>query len=232
MSAFFKNFSHVVIDEAQDYNDFTFYVLKKILSKSSFSIYGDIAQSIYSYRSLDNWDSIKKYIFKNAEIKNLNKSYRTTIEIMNEANKINKHLNLLQADAVIRHGDKVLYEKIKQNSDIILLLQNLIKKENHNIAIITKNSKQAIELNTFLKDVFDIKCITDKVQEYSDGICIMPCYLCKGLEFDGVIIYDASNINYDEDNILDMKLLYVAMTRALHNLVITYKQKLPLNLDI
>ena len=41
-------------------------------------------------------------------------------------------------------------------------------------------------------------------------------------EFDCVILDDVDNKNYDINNILDMKLLYVGITRALHNLDVLY----------
>ena len=59
----------------------------------------------------------------------------------------------------------------------------------------------------------------------------MPAYLSKGLEFDGVVIYDANNNNYDNKSEIDMKLLYVAMTRALHELSINYSGVLSKSLD-
>ena len=89
----FDNYRHIVIDEAQDYGEFTFYSLNKLFKNASFSIYGDLAQSLYSYRSIDNWECLEK-IFNNFQILKLNKSYRTTIEIMEEANKINELLKL------------------------------------------------------------------------------------------------------------------------------------------
>ena len=49
----------------------------------------------------------------------------------------------------------------------------------------------------------------------------MPSYLSKGLEFDSVILYNANDASYTNTNI-DMKLLYVAITRAMHELYINY----------
>ena len=60
--------------------------------------------------------------------------------------------------------------------------------------------------------------------KYEGGLCILPIYLSKGLEFDCVILTDVDDTNYNKDNILDMKLLYVGITRALHNLDILYKE--------
>lgn len=51
-------------------------------------------------------------------------------------------------------------------------------------------------------------------------------YLSKGLGFDAVILYNANSVNYTDNNI-DSKLLYVAMTRAMHELYVNYNGELP-----
>ena len=208
----FDNFKHIVIDEAQDYGEFTFYSLNKLFKNASFSIYGDLAQSLYSYRSIDNWECLEK-TFKNFEILRLNKSYRTTIEIMNEANKINELLNLDKAIPVIRHGDEVLH-----SNKGILELVNQLKKDYNTIALITKTQDEANCIYEDLKDKIDINLINSKNLNYNSNISILPSYLSKGLEFDSVIIVGKEN--FDKANKLDMKLLYVSMTRALHKLIL------------
>lgn len=206
----FDNYKHIVIDEAQDYGEFAFYVLNKIFKNATFSIYGDLAQSLYSYRSIDNWECLNM-VFKDLEILKLNKSYRTTIEIMEEANKINKKLNLTEAIPVIRHGDKVDYT----DKDLVYLINKL--KENYKtIAIITKTQYEADNLYTTLKDKIDINLINKNNLNYDNSINILPSYLSKGLEFDSVIIVDSFN----KQNTIDLKLLYVSMTRALHKLLV------------
>ena len=208
----FNHYKHIVIDEAQDYGEFNFYVLKKIFKNATFNIYGDLAQSLYSYRSINNWESLDM-IFNDLEIMKLNKSYRTTIEIMNEANKINELLKLDKAIPVIRHGDEVEYTK----KDIIELLKGL-KKNYKTIAIITKTQEEANVLYNEIKKEIDINLINSNNLNYNSDINILPSYLSKGLEFDSVIIVNKGH--YKKDNVLDMKLLYVSMTRALHKLYI------------
>ncbi len=53
---------------------------------------------------------------------------------------------------------------------------------------------------------------------YDNNINILPSYLSKGLEFDSVIL--VNKCNFKKNSVLDMKLLYVTMTRALHKLII------------
>lgn len=205
----YDNYKHIVIDEAQDYGEFTFYSLKKIFKNSTFSIYGDLAQSLYSYRSINNWECLKN-IFDNLEILKLNKSYRTTIEIMEEANEINELLNLDKAIPVIRHGNKVEYT----NDDTLKLINNLNNYKT--LAIITSNQDKADKLYNELKSKIDINLINSNNLNYESNINILPSYLSKGLEFDAVIVID----DFNRTNTLDMKLLYVSMTRALHRLFI------------
>lgn len=211
-SSEFDNYKHIVIDEAQDYGEFTFYALNKLFKNSSFSIYGDLAQSLYSYRSIDDWECLEK-IFNNFEILKLNKSYRTTIEIMEAANKINDILKLDQAIPVIRHGDEVEYT----DKSVITLVNDLRDKYN-TIAVITKTQDEANNLYEELKDKIEINLINSNNLNYNSNINVLPSYLSKGLEFDSVIIVGKEK--FQQDSILDMKLLYVSMTRALHKLII------------
>ena len=226
----FKNYRHVVIDEAQDYNLFTFFMLKKILSNSTFSIYGDLAQSLYSNRSVNSWDDVIEKVFNNnISIKYLNKSYRTTIEIMTEANKINKQLGYSLAEPVIRHGANVQYINTvqKQISNVILNQIDYMKKQGcKTIAIIGKTPKEVDNIYNKIMGKINIEKITSKNYKFSNDICITTGYLSKGLEFDGVIILNVNNSNYNKKNELDMKLLYVSMTRALHELSVLYSDDL------
>lgn len=205
------NYKHIVVDEAQDYGEFTFYTLNEIFENATFSIFGDLAQGLYPYRSLTNWEEISSF-YKNFEILKLNKSYRTTIEIMEEANKINEILNLTKAVPVIRHGERVEYY-----SENINKLLEKIKIKYKTIAIITKNMEDSINLYNELNSK-EISLITSDNLNYDYKITILPSYLSKGLEFDAVILLHESK--YNKNNILDMKLLYVSMTRALHKLYI------------
>lgn len=219
----YEKYRHIVIDEAQDYNTFTFYVLRKLFPKASFDIYGDLAQSIYDYRSLDSWESIQESIFSDAEIVYLNKSYRTTIEIMEEANKINQLLHLPEANAVIRHGKEVVYEKIQDLSDILSYLHQKVEEGLQSIAIICKSECEKQKLSSFLERHQDrFSC---KINDPSDleGIHVFTAHAAKGLEFDSVFIYQLDDFHMEHP--LEMKLLYVAMTRALHTLTIFYQKR-------
>ena len=219
---------HVVIDEAQDLGEFHFYALKKLMPNATFSIFGDLAQAIYPYRGIDSWERVKQIVFvNNAEQKYLVKSYRTTMEIMLSANNITRHLGLMEAKPVIRHGSAVQYRNLPNiNGKFIKqILDDYMSKNYQTIAIICKDEDELEWLFNHLNDYpIKIHKITNQLTEYVGGICIITSYLAKGLEFDGTIISDASCNRYDSNKVVDMKLLYVAMTRALHECQVLYHQ--------
>ena len=66
--------------------------------------------------------------------------------------------------------------------------------------------------------------------DYDTGICSLSSELSKGLEFDAVILTDASEDKYSSKDNTDMKNLYVSMTRPLHELEILYDGELTLPL--
>ena len=219
---------HIVIDEAQDFSEFQFYTLNEILSNNkSLTILGDIAQGIYGYRGTNNWNEINQKIFKkDANIQYLKQSYRTTSEIMEEANKVISSIrneeDIILADPIARHGEKVEYIALQNYEDKVMKINERIKEEiskgYNNIAIIGKDSNICEKIYKDLKNKYEnIEIISEKTSDYGGGITIVPSYYSKGLEFDSVIIAD---YNSYYDNTLDKKLLYVALTRAMHSLYI------------
>ena len=222
----FKKYRQVVVDEAQDFGKFTFYMLKLLISNATFSVFGDVAQGIYSYKSIDDFNEILEDVFKEAEYIKLKKSYRTSIEIMNEANKISKEIGLYEALPVIRSAGPVIKSKVNK-LDKENYIVNQVKKYKEagfkSIAIIYKNQNELVNMNKKLKEnSIESEIIYKDQEKYDGGICLLTSYLSKGLEFDVVIIADAENEIYKYDNKLDMKLLYVSMTRALHKLELVY----------
>ena len=221
---------HIVIDEAQDFSEFQFFVLNEVLQNNkSITILGDIAQGIYSYRGTKDWNRINEIVFDNeASIERLDNSYRTTVEIMNEANKIIDKIkekeNINLAIPISRHGEKVNYIKTENFDGKIKIIENKImelkNKGYRNIAIIAKNSKICNKIyKRIIEKNIKVELISEDLIKYDGGITIVPSYLSKGLEFDNVIVADFNS--YDNSEV-DIKLLYVALTRAMHTLDIIF----------
>ncbi len=90
------------------------------------------------------------------------------------------------------------------------------------VAIICKTAAQSQEVPTRAPKE-RLPCISSRrtTTPCPGAIVVIPAYLAKGLEFDGVLIYDAErgNVYHDES---ERKLFYTACTRALHHLHLMY----------
>jgi DNA helicase-2/ATP-dependent DNA helicase PcrA len=219
------NTKYIVIDEAQDFSLFQVYCLMKVFNTKMFTLLGDLAQGIHSYMGIERWTDLLEQVFQGSRgrIITIEQSYRTTIEIMNFANKILEIGNIsgvVLAKPVVRHGDE---PTIKGFDSIKALIDALDKKifeleamKFQTIAIIGKSISECKDIQKSLNKNKgrNIRIIGSEDNTYEGGISIVPSYMAKGLEFDAVIIISA-NEDYFEDE-LDIKLLYIAVTRALH----------------
>lgn len=226
-----SKFKHIVIDEAQDYSPLMFTVAKLLSLGSSMTIVGDLGQGIYSYKGINSWDSLIKDVFQgNCTYVSLSQSYRSTIEIIDFANEVlRKQENApTPAKAVIRRGPKpelIKFDNFKDLSEIVDNIVDTIRSNNKKtVAIICKSFKECKKLRDRIKNYSKNQwlLVKESDSELDVSNIIIPSYLTKGLEFDCSIIYDVSTENY-KDSEEDKKLLYVALTRALHNEYVLYK---------
>ncbi|MCU9612796.1 UvrD-helicase domain-containing protein [Caldibacillus lycopersici] len=222
---------NVVIDEAQDYSNFQLYALKVGLDTEMFTIVGDLAQGIHSYRGLENWHTLQTEIFPKANYVTLQKSYRTTIEIMNVANDILGRMpaELPKVEPVIRHGQLPTYYSFTDADDLVkkvkLALDRAEAAEYQSIALITKSESESKAMMQLLKRKLDypVQLLKENEEIQKGKLVIVPSYLSKGLEFDAVLIATLNEaFTLDE---IDIKLLYVSMTRPMHQLSFFAKHK-------
>ena len=224
---------HIVIDEAQDYSMLQLYVMSMMASGKSLTIVGDIGQGIYSFKGINDWKEAIKLVYdENAEYKHLSQSYRSTVEIINYANKVLVKQNTYEEPAkpVLRHG--MVPEEIEFNNakEFCERLDNIVKKVKDegktSIAIVGKTLDECKKIRTLVKKYsnYDFELIKDDQKEFDLNLIIIPSYLTKGLEFDCTIVYNLNKEIYN-DNEIDKKLLYVVLTRALHYEYIFYKEE-------
>lgn len=229
-----NKYKHIVIDEAQDYSPLMFLVTKIMCQGSSMTIVGDIGQGIYSYKGINNWETLIQDVFSgDCSFISLSQSYRSTIEIIDVANIVlNKQLNAPNpAKAVIRSGpvpEIIEYSNFKDLAKNIDEKVEEIKNSNKkSIAIICKDFEECKKLKSRIKNYskFSWDIVKEGDKELNVNNVILPSYLTKGLEFDGTILFNVDS-NLYKDTEEDKKLLYVALTRALHRETIFYKGEL------
>ena len=207
----------IVIDEAQDYSLGQIKLISKIFKNASYTILGDINQTInpyYKYNSLEELCNIlpsSKYI-------ELSKTYRSTEEIIDYSNRV---LGLKHVSAIRRNEKMPVIEKNEEN--LIEQLSSDIEesmKNGKSLAIITKNMDECNKIYEMFKNK-GISMIDSNSKKFNRNFIVTPVYMAKGLEFDSVIIYTDKKNKYNND---EKYLYYVAITRAQHRLVV-YNQK-------
>ncbi len=206
-----RDIKQVVIDEAQDYSYLQYLIISKIFRNSNFTILGDVNQTInpyYKYESLD----VLSNIFKQSKCINLTKTYRSSPEIIEFTNKI---LGLNHVSAIRRTEKTPLIHRTDPDKllDDIEYLRNKYKS----VAVITRESNTAVKLYEELKDKLPISILNSQSEEFNKALVIIPAYLAKGLEFDSVIVYSDGESKYLKN---EKNLLYVACTRAQHELIV------------
>ncbi len=211
---------HIVIDEAQDYSKLQFFLLKKIFPYAYFTILGDINQAINPYSEYKSLNEIN-YIFDNkANYIELNKTYRSSAEIIEYANKI---LKISEVYSIRGKTDfPVIRKKTNTIKKIMEDIEMMKKNKMKTMAIITKDKKEAnILYHLLTSENTNISFVKNNIEKNS--IAILPLYMTKGLEFDGVILYTESHNYYKEE---EKKLYYVACTRAQHQLIVYNQPKM------
>lgn len=204
----------IVVDEAQDYTLLQYKILSKIFKKSSFSILGDVNQTINPYYKYESLEQIKEVLDKTKYLE-LTKTYRSSKEIIEYTNKI---LNLTFVSAIRKDNNKpVLFRKENNLKKQLLNDINYLKNEYKSVAIITKDDEDANEIYNLLKDDINIGKITINEEIFRKDLIVVPSYMAKGLEFDSVIVYNKINNIYKEN---EKYLYYVACSRAQHELII------------
>jgi DNA helicase II / ATP-dependent DNA helicase PcrA len=223
-------FDHVVLDEAQDVSPFQIALLNKMMTEPSFTILGDLAQGIHAYRGVRRWDELAEVFPEDrSSYHELKQSYRSTLEIIEFANRILPFTDtsLPPAQPVFRSGDPVKIVEVLTPGERLHTMVSFISHNQERgmrtIAIIGRTEEICRKLADDLAQTgTEAHLITEGQSHYRGGVSVVPVFLAKGLEFDAVLVADADDKHYTGDP-QDAKLLYVGCTRALHRLTLLYE---------
>ena len=204
----------IVIDEAQDYSLIQFKLIKKIFKNASYTILGDVNQTINPYYKYDTLEVLTN-VFEDSKYIELTKTYRSSQEIIEYSNKV---LGLNYVTAIRRDVNIPVIEL--EETDLKTDMESSVNeamKYGKSIGIITKNDEEAIKIYNTLKGTLDITLIDSSSRTFSRKLVVIPVYMAKGLEFDSVIIYTDKNNKYTDK---EKYLYYVAITRCQHKLIV------------
>jgi len=177
---------------------------------------GDTNQAIYAGQSMSSLEDISHKLFGDKlETVRLNTSYRSSYEITKLCNSIAKSKNeILPYERYVSEPEII---KLKTKQDILSHIKPLVKslKESYkSIGIITRSMSTC----TILQEYLDINILSSNSEVFPEGVCILPSYISKGLEFDCVVVVSLSGDHFDGED--ERNLFYTVCSRALHRLAI------------
>jgi DNA helicase IV len=225
------NHDYVVVDETQDLSPLDLICLRKLERKQAFSMLGDVSQSIYAHRGTTSWDASRDaFGDRPTTYEECAVSYRTTSEITALANRVLTSLGNRTAQAFDRHGPEPVLTRVANESAvpdaIVSAVEALHTAGHRSVAVIAKTPARARELWEALETRLPGAVLLGVPDvEYEGGTVIVPVALAKGLEFDAAVVVDTDAQTYSP-TAFDARLLYVALTRAMHELHLIWSGEL------
>lgn len=210
---------HLVVDEMQDYTAVQYAVLS-LLFKCKKTILGDAGQSVHPYSS-STVDDIRQ-AFPEADVVQLFKSYRSTFEIIEFARRIKPDSRIVPIE---RHGASprvIQADNAAEEASIIgELISRFTESGFRTMGVVCKTQAQAEALHRQLTESgCSVRLLDTGSDRFYEGAVVTTVQMAKGLEFDQVVVPFADSANYRTE--MDRSLLYVACTRAMHALTLTF----------
>lgn len=211
---------HLVVDEAQDYSPFQFEFLKRLFPAARMTVLGDFNQAIFAHASemVDFNPLTSLYGPDETEVINIARSYRSTKPIIEFTRRL-----VPNGERIIpfeREGEKPMLKQFADHKELHGCIASKVEKLRglgfNSIAIICKSAEESKGAYEALSSIDELKLLKSSSIEYEQGVVVVPAYLSKGIEFDAVIIYDASAHVYGDESL--RRTFYTACTRAMHYL--------------
>jgi DNA helicase II / ATP-dependent DNA helicase PcrA len=209
---------HIVVDEAQDYSPFQFEFLKRLFPAARMTVLGDFNQAVFAHASEMVDFNTLTYLYGEDETDAINiaRSYRSTKPIIEFTRRL-----VPNGEKIIpfeRNGERPVLKQVvdfeELHNCIASKVADLRNKGFNSIAIICKSAEESISAYEALTSIDGIKLLKSNSLEYEQGVVVIPSYLSKGIEFDAVILYDASERVFGDESL--RRVFYTSCTRAMH----------------
>ena len=219
-----------MVDEVQDFSPLELAVLLDATSeRRSVTLAGDTAQAIAPEHGFSRWTELLDFLdIAHERVEPLRVSYRSTREIVDVAEHV---LGPLQGDVrpvAPRAGAPVESFPFATAGECAEFLSHALKELVRNepdasVALLARHAEQARAMYEALThaEVPTLRLVADQDFSFVAGLDVTDVRQSKGLEFDIVILLDVNDASYPASDDA-RRLLHVAMTRAAHQLWVTY----------
>ena len=227
-----KGARYVMIDEVQDYSLAQLMLLSRYFGRAHFLMLGDEHQAIREGTA--TWDEIHEvFTASHGSVTELalRTSYRSSPEITAMFSSLLSDEERGTLSSVRRAGVMPSVVSFEDAEEYVCYLQGLVGTEQDRAglcAIVTADPRRAAWLAKQLGD--GVQTIGRGDALPASGVVLLDLALAKGLEFDHVVIADAQDWVYGDDE-LSRRKLYTALSRAMHEVTVLSQGKLTPLLD-
>lgn len=199
---------HFVLDEMQDYTPIQYAVLAKVFACKR-TIIGDFSQALLPYETISK--EAFEEIFPTLEYIELTTTYRSSYEIASYAKKFMRRGDI---HPIARHGQKPEERTYTSLENMMEAIHEKLANTWKTTAIICKTENDLDLIKQYLDVPFHV--LDGKTEKFETGVLLTTIQYAKGLEFDAVIVPFVDNSRFRTD--FDQGLVYIATTRAMHEL--------------
>ncbi|MDF0728932.1 hypothetical protein PY093_20170 [Cytobacillus sp. S13-E01] len=218
--------SYLIVDEAQDYMPYEIVEIHALTKKNGLMLIGDLGQNLNQASSLQNWYNLDQLIGKPAYYE-LQATYRSTAQIVEVSNEIIKPFSdgkYKLSSETFRDGEEVKWVEVTAEAEeqkLIEVLEDAIYTNNYeSVAVVVKEESLLEHFNYMIDPYFSVAIQTESDLPRNVKVIVTTPTAVKGLEFEAVVIARFNDYSLTD---FDRKLAYVATSRALHQLYITFE---------
>jgi DNA helicase-2/ATP-dependent DNA helicase PcrA len=219
-------YEHVLVDEAQDLSPVEHAVVLDTLSNAqSVTLAGDTAQRLLLDNGFSDWKTVLAELgLSHVEIEPLRLSYRSTQQIVDFARNVLGPLAPAEPAVAIREGAPVELFGFAHSGEAVAFLAEALRELSQaepraSVAVVARYPEQADLYFAGLEqaEVSHLRRVADQDFAFKPGVDVTDVRQVKGLEFDYVVLVEASDAAYPADDEA-RHLLHIGATRAAHQL--------------
>ncbi len=230
-----KQYGHVVVDEAQDLSAMALRVVGRRARKGSITILGDIAQAT-APSAQSSWDAVVDALGVNAdetavEQRELTVGYRVPGPILDVANSLLPVTapEITPSTSVRHAGPGPILHQVDAD-ELLAAVVDVARRStgDHQTTGVIVTAPQLAAVFAALEEAGLDPVDTSKSQTLGAGLSVVDAAVAKGLEFDAVVIVEPADfLLLPIPELTALRLLYVALTRAVQDLAIVASKPLP-----
>ena len=221
------SYGHIVLDEAQDLSAMQYRAVGRRCLTGSVTVLGDLAQGTAPWAAGD-WDTVLRHLGKpDAAVSYLTSGYRVPGEVVELANRLLPHLAVsVPAGRALRAGHDALAVRGVGAMDGAMEAATVAavrEAAEGSVGVIAADPM--VPSLTAALTAAGIAVAPPDHPEAAERVTVIPASLCKGLEFDHVVLIEPAAVVAGEA--LGLRRLYVALTRAVSRLTVLHREPLP-----